>query len=310
MVLNPRQLSGGYIYVYRFHDDGRDLELIHKTGTTEPPTALEAFRGRLVAGIGKTLVVYDLSLKQMLRKTQANDVVPGLIVSLQTQGNRIVVGDVQHGVAMVAYRTESNQLIPFVDDTIARWTTCTTMVDYDSVAGGDKFGNFWIVRTPQQASLEADEPGAHRLLHAREHLHGAPHRLQLTAHFHTQDIPTGITKTHLVVGGQEVLVWSGFQGTVGVFVPFVTREDADFFLALEQHMRGEEPSLIGRDHLAYRGYYEPAKGVVDGDLCERYRLLPGDKKQRIAAELDRSVREVERKISVRYVRLCLYLVLF
>ncbi|EAQ88740.1 hypothetical protein CHGG_05359 [Chaetomium globosum CBS 148.51] len=297
MVLNPRQLSGGYSYVYRFHDDGRDLELIHKTGTTEPPTALEAFRGRLVAGIGKTLVVYDLGLKQMLRKTQANDVVPGLIVSLQTQGNRIVVGDVQHGVAMVAYRTESNQLIPFVDDTIARWTTCTTMVDYDSVAGGDKFGNFWIVRTPQQASLEADEPGAHRLLHAREHLHGAPHRLQLTAHFHTQDIPTGITKTHLVVGGQEVLVWSGFQGTVGVFVPFVTREDADFFLALEQHMRGEEPSLIGRDHLAYRGYYEPAKGVVDGDLCERYQLLPGDKKQRIAAELDRSVREVERKIS-------------
>ncbi|KAH6627402.1 CPSF A subunit region-domain-containing protein [Chaetomium tenue] len=273
MVLNPRRSSGGYIYVYRFHEDGRDLEFIHKTKTTEPPTALAAFRGQLAAGIGKTLLIYDLGLKQLLRKAQANDVTPGLIVSLQTQGNRIALGDVQHGVAMVTYRAESNQLIPFVDDTIARWTTCMTMIDYDSVAGGDKFGNFWV------------------------HLHGAPHRLDLTAHFHTQDIPTRITKTHLVVGGQEVLVWSGFRGTIGVFIPFVTREDADFFLALEQHMRGEEPSLFGRDHVAYRGYYVPAKGVIDGDLCERYRLLPGDKKQRIAAELDRSVREVGRKIS-------------
>jgi splicing factor 3B subunit 3 len=298
MVLNPRQSSGGYIYVYRFHEDGRDLDLIHKTNVTEPPTALAAFRGRLAAGIGKTLLLYDLGLKQLLRKAQADDVTPGLIVSLQTQGNRIVVGDVQHSVTMVTYRTESNTLIPFVDDMIARWTTCTAMVDYDSVAGGDKFGNFWIVRSPPEASVDADEPGDYHLTHARKHLHGAPNRLNLTAHFHTQDIPTRITKTSLVPGGQEVLVWSGFQGTIGVFIPFVTREDADFSQTLELHMRSEKPSLIGRDHLAYRGYYAPVKGVIDGDLCERYRLLPSDKRQRIAAELGREVREVEKKISV------------
>jgi splicing factor 3B subunit 3 len=38
--------------------------------------------------------------------------------------------------------------------------------------------------------------------------------------------------------------------------------------------------------------------VIDGDLCERYSLLPSDKKAMIAGELDRSVREVERKLSV------------
>jgi splicing factor 3B subunit 3 len=47
----------------------------------------------------------------------------------------------------------------------------------------------------------------------------------------------------------------------------------------------------------YRGYYAPVKGVIDGDLCERFNLLPNDKKQMIAGELDRSVREIERKIS-------------
>ena len=33
-------------------------------------------------------------------------------------------------------------------------------------------------------------------------------------------------------------------------------------------------------------------------VCERYTLLPNDKKAMIAGELDRSVREIERKISV------------
>jgi splicing factor 3B subunit 3 len=40
--------------------------------------------------------------------------------------------------------------------------------------------------------------------------------------------------------------------------------------------------------------------VIDGDLCERYLLLANDKKQIIAGELDRSVREIESKISVSH----------
>ncbi|KAK4227715.1 Pre-mRNA-splicing factor rse1 [Podospora fimiseda] len=297
MVLNPRQFTEGYIHVYRFHEDGKDLEFIHKTKIEEPPMALIPFQGRLLAGIGKTLRIYDLGLKQLLRKSQA-EVAPQLIVSLQTQGNRIVVGDVQQGVTYVVYKAESNKLLPFVDDTINRWTTCLTMVDYESVAGGDKFGNVWILRAPERPSQESDEPGSEiQLVHARSYLHGAPNRLNCMAHFYTQDLPTSIVKTNLVVGGQDVLVWSGIQGTVGVLVPFVNREDVDFFQSLESHLRAEDAPLAGRDHLIYRGYYVPVKGVIDGDLCERFSLLPNDKKQMIAGELDRSVREIERKIS-------------
>ncbi|KAK5664185.1 hypothetical protein OQA88_401 [Cercophora sp. LCS_1] len=297
MVLNPRQFSEGYIHVYRFHDDGRDLEFIHKTRVEEPPMALLAFQGRLLAGLGKTLRIYDLGLRQLLRKAQT-DVAPNLIVSLQTQGSRIVVGDVQQGITYVVYKHESNKLLPFADDTINRWTTCTAMVDYESVAGGDKFGNVWILRCPDKASAEADEPGSEiHLIHSRDYLHGAPNRLNLMVHFYAQDLPTSIVKTNLVVGGQDVLLWSGIQGTIGVFIPFVSREDVDFFQNLENHMRSEDPPLAGRDHLIYRGYYTPVKGVIDGDLCERFSLLPNDKKQIIAGELDRSVREIERKIS-------------
>lgn len=339
VTVSPRTSSAGFIYIYRFLEDGKELEFIHKTKTEQPPSALLAFQGRLLAGIGNELRIYDLGLKQLLRKCQAQ-VVPNLVVGLQTQGSRIIVSDVQESIVYVVYKYQDNRLIPFVDDVIARWTTCTTMVDYETVAGGDKFGNLWLLRCPQKVSEESDEDssGGH-LVHERQYLQGAPNRLALMCHFYPQDIPTSIQKTQLVAGGRDILVWTGLQGTLGILVPFVSREDVDFFQTLEQHLRGEEAPLAGRDHLIYRSYYVPVKGMIDGDckcpillgsifsstsplngmaeysftlskrnadktvVCERYPLLSNDKKQMIAGELDRSVREIERKISVSFAML-------
>ncbi|KAL8746192.1 MAG: hypothetical protein Q9190_001745 [Brigantiaea leucoxantha] len=297
IVVSPRSFSAGFIYIYRFLEDGKELEFIHKTKVDQPPTALLGFQGRLLAGIGSELRIYDLGLKQLLRKCQAQ-VVPNLIVDLQTQGSRIIVSDVQESVVFAVYKYQDNLLIPFADDAVPRWSTCATMVDYETVAGGDKFGNLWLLRCPQKTSEEADEDGsgAH-LMHERQYLQGAPNRLALMSHFYTQDIPTSIQKTSLVTGGRDVLLWTGLQGTLGILIPFVSREDVDFFQTLEQHLRSEDAPLAGRDHLIYRSYYVPVKGAIDGDLCERYSLLPNDKKQMIAGELDRSTREIERKIA-------------
>ncbi|KAI5788942.1 CPSF A subunit region-domain-containing protein [Peziza echinospora] len=298
VVLSPRSSTCGYIHIYRFLEDGKQLEFIHKTRVEEPPMALLGFQGRLLAGIGKEIRIFDLGMKQLLRKAQAS-VVPNLVVGLQTQGSRIIVSDVQESVVYVVYKYQDNRLVAFCDDVVPRYTTCTAMVDYESVVGGDKFGNLWIVRCPEKASAEADEdPAGGHLLHERSYLQGTPNRLALQAHFYPQDIPTSITKTTLVPGGRDALVWTGLQGTVGLLVPFVSREDVDFFQSLEGHMRSEEGGMLaGRDHLVYRGYYVPVKGVIDGDLCERFGLLGGEARGRVARELDRSIREVERKIA-------------
>lgn len=299
MNFSPLSSSGGYLHIYRFQEDGKELEFIHKTKVEEPPLALIGFQGRLVAGVGPFLRIYDLGMKQLLRKCQS-PVTAKTIVGLQTQGSRIIVSDVRESVTYVVYKYQENVLIPFVDDTIARWTTATTMVDYETTAGGDKFGNLWLVRCPRKISEEADEEdsGAH-LIHDRGYLQGTPNRLDLMIHVYTQDIPTSLHKTQLVAGGRDILVWAGFQGTIGILVPFVGREDVDFFQSLEMQLASICPPLAGRDHLIYRGYYAPVKGVIDGDLCEMYFLLSNDTKMMIAGELDRSVREIERKISVR-----------
>jgi splicing factor 3B subunit 3 len=296
---SPPSHSGGYLHVYRFQEDGKSLEFIHKTKVEEPPRALIGFQGRLAVGVGPDLRLYDLGMRQLLRKAQALNACANMIVDLQTQGSRIICADVQESVTYVVYKFQDNHLIPFVDDVISRWTTASTMVDYETVAGGDKFGNLWLVRCPTKVSDEADEEGsgAH-LIHERGYLGGAPHRLESMVNFFCQDIPVSIQKTALVPGGRDIIVWGGLQGTIGILVPFQSREDVDFFQNLETQLRQEDAPLAGRDHLIYRGYYVPVKGAIDGDLCERYVRMDAATREKIAAEVERNPREVERKLSV------------
>lgn len=89
-----RTLAAGFIHIYRFVDEGRSLELLHKTQVEGVPTALCQFQGRLLAGIGNVLRLYDLGKRRLLRKCE-NKLFPNTIVSIQTYRDRIYVGDIQ-----------------------------------------------------------------------------------------------------------------------------------------------------------------------------------------------------------------------
>ena len=71
--------------------------------------------------------------------------IPNLIVNVQAMGHRIFVSDVQESVYMVRYKRQENQLIIFADDTHPRWITTATVLDFDTVATADKFGNIAVV---------------------------------------------------------------------------------------------------------------------------------------------------------------------
>ena len=68
--LAPRSCTSGFLRTYRFVNDGEGLELLHKTETNDVPMALLAFQGRLVAGVGKALRLYDMGKKKLLRKVE------------------------------------------------------------------------------------------------------------------------------------------------------------------------------------------------------------------------------------------------
>lgn len=67
------------------------------------------------------------------------------ISGIQTIGHRVIVSDVQESFIWVRYKRNENQLIIFADDTYPRWVTTASLLDYDTVAGADKFGNICVV---------------------------------------------------------------------------------------------------------------------------------------------------------------------
>ncbi|KAF9016376.1 hypothetical protein BDZ89DRAFT_1166289 [Hymenopellis radicata] len=295
-VVSPKSCSTGYLRTYKFVNDGAELELLHKTETDDVPLALLAFQGRLVAGVGKALRLYDIGKKKLLRKTE-NKTFGSAIVSLETQGSRILVADMQESISFVAYKAPENRLLVFADDSQPRWISAFTMVDYNTVACGDRFGNVFINRLDSSVSDQVDDdPTGAGILHEKGQLMGAPHKTKLLCNFHVGDIITSIHKVAMVAGGREILLYTALHGTIGILVPFVSKEDVDFLSTLEQHMRTEHSSLVGRDHLSWRGYYTPVKAVVDGDLCETYASLSTQKQGGIASELDRTVGEVLKKL--------------
>ncbi|ORX55119.1 hypothetical protein DM01DRAFT_1407145 [Hesseltinella vesiculosa] len=303
--LQPSKCKSGYIRLYRplLGDDQRvQLELIHKTAVDEVPLALAAFHGRLLAGVGKHVRIYDVGRKKMLRKCESRPL-PTKVRSLQTLGDRIVIGDVQESVHYARYHRNDNTLAIFADDTTPRYLTATTIVDYDTVACGDKFGNLSVSRLEKKVSDEVDDDTTGNRIHfEKPYLNGAPNKLQTLCNYFTGDIITSLHRTTLVVGGREVILATSLLGSISMYVPFVAKEDVEFFQNLEMHMRTEAPPLAGRDHLSYRGYYAPVKNVIDGDLCEQFNTLPAEKRRMVAEELDRSVGEVQKKIEDMRVR--------
>lgn len=180
--LSPRSCTSGYLHVYRVVQGEQGqlrLHFIHKTPIDDVPYAMLAFQGRLLVGAGKSLRIYDIGKKKMLRKCETKSI-PNCIVSLHTQGHRVIATDVQESVHYVIYKHADNRLVVFADDTIPRWMTGSTMVDYETVAGGDKFGNFFVSRLPGSISREVDEDTTgNRIYHEKGYLQGAPNKVCL-----------------------------------------------------------------------------------------------------------------------------------
>jgi splicing factor 3B subunit 3 len=288
LSFQPYKFSSASIQVYKVTMNGRGLEFFHETPVTEPPLALLAFKGKLIAGVGRHLCLYDCGMKSVLRKAQAPNCVATRITDLKTQGSRLVVSDQAQSVTYVVHKDQvhPNRLIPFADDTIARHTSASEMLDYDTTVGGDKFGNIWLVRCPQKVSESSDEsPDGSDLLVDKGYLGGTANRLDLIAHYFTNDIPVSIQKTVLLSGGERIIFWAGLQGTLGALIPFNSRRQHKMFQQLELQLRSDDKPMSGRDHLAYRSYFAPVKSVIDGDLIERFLVLSRDKRESIAGQM-------------------------
>jgi len=276
------------------------LKLVHKTPVDQPPLAMACFQKRLIVGMGNFLRIYDLGKRKLLRKCE-NKQFPTTIQSIHVMADRLYVGDMCESFFMVRYNKADKTLEIFADTDTPRYLTASTVIDFDTVCAGDKFGNIFIARLPPGVTedIEKDPTGGKSKIlgpYGDVLNVGAPHKLVDICQYHVGEIVTSVQKASLVTGGSEVIFYSTIMGGLGILVPFTSREDVDFFTHLEMHLRQENTPLCGRDHLAFRSYYFPVKDCVDGDLCEQYATLDYERQSAIGEELVRVPAEVSKKL--------------
>jgi len=92
--------------------------------------------------------------------------------------------------------------------------------------------------------------------------------MEQICNFYVGEVITNIQKCQLVSSNSEVLLYGTTMGSIGVFYPFESKEDIDFFLHLELYLRMENIPLCGRDHIMFRSFYGPCKVAC---LFEAYR---------------------------------------
>lgn len=294
MTMNPLKQVASHIILYRVVDGGR-LQLLHKTAVEDGPVlALAHFQGRLLAGIGKSLRLFEMGKRQLLRKCEQRGL-PTFVKTIQTVGDRAFVGDMMQSIQVFRYEAMANRFVSLAIDPSPRPIVAQELLDFNTVAVSDKFGNISILRMPRGAETGAIDMSGQRALWDSSRVDTTP-RLELLCQYYIGEVVTAMTRSSLVAGGAESIIYVTACGRIGALVPFSSRADVEFYSQLEAALRTEAVRPTGRDPQSYRSYYAPALHMIDGELCEAFNSLSHDKQAKIAAELERSPGDIMKKL--------------
>lgn len=213
---------------------------------------------------------------------------------------RAYIGDMLHGMHFIRYDSVQDRFVSQANDRTSRCVTCQELIDLNTVAVGDKFGNISILRLPRGAADAAGGGGGNTGGSASRALwesrQDTTPKLELICHFYVGEIVTGMTRAALVAGGAEALIYVTITGKINALLPFASRDDVEFYQQLEMNLRIDAPRVTGRDPCSYRSYYAPIRHVIDGDLCDAFGQLSSEAQNKIADKLDRSVGEIMKKL--------------
>ncbi|AMD21591.1 HFL265Cp [Eremothecium sinecaudum] len=347
--------QAGTLKTFRLHIYKRNQQRlfdtihIHDTVVGNTVHALVAFDDKILVHANSALILYGMGKKQLLKKslTPTSSSIKKVVALDQWKNDRIAVADIHESVTLYIYDKKKNIFTAIADDITKRHVTCIKFLDESTIIGGDRFSNVWVLRLPQEFNkiLKEDLEGYIQTLTTNlpSNIREAIFKWKLTNHFYVNDIPMSfqiISST--LLSDRDVIYYTGLQGTVGCFIPLITRKevevfesidgtmkDADYIFYREQEDRRRDDfaeglddneadsgnldshfqvkkehrlpegaySLVGRDILAYRSYYNPVRHVIDGDLCERYTTLSTRERNFLSEKIGSSVQEIHKYIN-------------
>lgn len=112
---SPTSSSGSGYALETYCSRGGKLSHLHSTEIEDVPLCMVEFQEKLLVGIGRSLRLYDLGRKRLLRKCELRGF-PNHITKLAVSGGRVFVGDVADSVTFVKYDKLDNTLKVFAEE--------------------------------------------------------------------------------------------------------------------------------------------------------------------------------------------------
>ncbi|KAG5418179.1 RSE1 [Candida metapsilosis] len=296
-----KQNDSNLLYTFKI-DKKKNLQYIHKTELNYVPQVMEVFQDRLLVASGNTISLYELGQRQLLRKSLTRiDFVQSIVKASPQPRDRLILADSANSIIFAKFDHEENQFIAIADDVVKRNITAWKQLDYDTVIGGDKYGNLFVSRLDRDHSKQVDQNWTVLKQTARSsfNLNSCVYKLQNLCQFYIPDVITSFQLGSFNLGGEECIIYTGLSGTIGVLIPLISKSEIELLhgLQLEISSYNDEVNIAGKSHAKLGSYYSPAKNVFDGDFVEMYLNLSLDMKLKIAKKLNKSVGEVEKKLN-------------
>eukprot|EP01002_Notosolenus_urceolatus_P016192 NODE_974_length_1643_cov_8.698243_g803_i0.p1 GENE.NODE_974_length_1643_cov_8.698243_g803_i0~~NODE_974_length_1643_cov_8.698243_g803_i0.p1 ORF type:complete len:531 (-),score=128.22 NODE_974_length_1643_cov_8.698243_g803_i0:50-1426(-) len=314
-LVPPKSTSGCWIQTYALHSGNEEegdlpsMQLLHETPVDKDlPTAFHGFQGRLIAGVGSTLRLYELGKQKLLRKCEKKGF-PNSIASIQSYQDRLFVADRHEGVFFAYWRKAENSFIILAECKTNFFITSMIPLDPRTVLAGDKFGSVQVFRCPGDVNPDtvvdptAEAGATGRWLWdqaaASDFTVGGHRRTSdIIASFYLgDDIITGLHRVTLPGDPTGVVIYSTLMGAVGVLIPLKSKDDAEFLSLLEMKIREEKTPLSGRDQLMFRSYYAPVKNMIDGDYIHQFQECSPDAQRTIAEQLDKTPQDILHRLT-------------
>jgi splicing factor 3B subunit 3 len=284
---NPRAADGGRFCLV----DPSTGTVSHQTDVEDIPGAIGTFQDCILTGVGRVLRVYRIGNRQLLKRCESRTI-PFFISFVASVNRRIVVGDSAESFHFLRYDPLTDVITPFCDDATPRFPLSAVLLDRSSIASGDRFGNFALLRVPADVSDEAEvDPSGVGMIWEHPNMCGTPNKLDVAAMFHVGDPIVALAVN------RDYLVFGTVAGQVGALVPLRTVGDFMRCRMLELELRRVVGQFCGRDHLMFRSYYAPLRNVVDGDLLMQYFELSERQQQAVADELKTTTFEIAKLLN-------------
>ncbi|EFJ23079.1 hypothetical protein SELMODRAFT_151061 [Selaginella moellendorffii] len=282
--------SKGRILIFTV-EDGK-FQLVTEKETKGAVYNLNAFNGKLLAGINQKIQLYKWTQRDSTRELQSECGHHGHILALyvQSRGDFIVVGDLMKSISLLLYKPEEGAIEERARDYNANWMTAVEILDDDIYLGAENSFNLFTVRKNSDAATD-EERG----------------RLEVVGEYHLGEFVNRFRHGSLVMRLPDnetsqipTVIFGTVNGVIGV-VASLQQEQFNFLQRLQHCLAKVIKGVGGLSHEQWRSFSSErknadAKNFLDGDLIESFLDLNRAKMDEVSAAMSVSVEELCKRV--------------